>query len=337
MDIWNQFQQQLAFVCSTKELEQLKIEYLGKKGYIQEQMQRLKQVSAEERPRIGKEINDLRIKIEQTLEVQAALFTQQEEQQKLEREVCDISLPGRAPRMGSKHPIEECKERLLSIFSDLGFSVQVGPELDQEYYNFDVLNFAPDHPAKDMQDTFYVAPHLLLRTHATTIQGRFLEKHTPPVRIVCPGRCFRNETISSRSHVFFHQIDGLYVDEGVSIKDLTWTITEFVKRHFGPLVAVRFRPSYFPFVEPGLEVDIGCYLCKQSGCSVCKQTGWLEILGAGMIHPQVLKNVGIDPEKYSGFAWGLGIERMLMLQTGVRDIRLFSENDQRFLQQFQHV
>lgn len=332
--IRTQFASELALVQAVKDVEALKVRYLGKKGLVAEQMRRLKDVSDEERPQFGKKVNDLRLEIESALDNRLASLESQELSKRLEEEYIDTTLPGRTRYVGAAHPVTQGMEEMLKIFSDLGFSIQVGPEVDTDYYNFEVLNFPPDHPARDMQDTFYIDPGVLLRTHTSTIQARFLEKSVPPVRIVCPGRCFRNETISSRSHVFFHQIEGLCVDVGISMQDLVWTLSEFVKRLFGRDVSVRFRPSYFPFVEPGLEVDISCFLCSGKGCALCKKTGWLEILGAGMVHPQVLKNVGIDPEKYTGFAWGMGIERIVMLRSGMKDIREISENDMRFLKQF---
>lgn len=335
--IWVEFEQQLNEVHSLKEVEPLKIRYLGKKGLIADQMRRLKDCTNEERPLFGKKVNDLRQKIEQALASIEQQLETKELQQRLGNENIDITLPGSHRYIGSAHPVMQGMEEMLKIFSDLGFSIQVGPEVDTDYYNFEVLNFPPDHPARDMQDTFYIDPGVLLRTHTSTIQARFLEQVPPPVRIVCPGRCFRNETISGRSHVFFHQIEGLCVDVGVSMQDLIWTLSEFVKRLFGREVSVRSRPSYFPFVEPGLELDISCFLCSGKGCSLCKKTGWLEILGAGMVHPKVLKNVGIDPEKYTGFAWGMGVERSVMLRTGMKDIRELSENDMRFLKQFRAV
>jgi phenylalanyl-tRNA synthetase alpha chain len=221
---------------------------------------------------------------------------------------------------------------------ELGFSIQVGPQIETEYYNFELLNFPVDHPAKDMQDTFYIEPGVLLRTHTSPVQGRIMERAIPPIRIACPGRVFRNEDVSARSHAFFHQVEALYIDKDVSMQDLFWTFREFVRRLFGRQdLQVRFRPSYFPFVEPGTECDATCLICNGNGCLLCKGSGWLEICGAGMVHPQVLRNVGIDPEKYQGYAWGLGVERLVMLRRSIKDIRLFSENDLRFLRQFHAV
>ena len=236
--------------------------------------------------------------------------------------------------MGRKHPITQMLEKLLDILIGMGFSVQLGPDVDTDYYNFEGLNFAPDHPARDMQDTFYFSPELLLRTHTSNVQVHIMEEEKPPIRIVAPGRSFRNETISARSHVFFHQVEGIYIDKGVSFADLMATLEEFISKLFGEKIEARFRPSYFPFVEPGLEVDIRCTRCRGEGCRICKHTGWLEILGAGMVHPNVLKKANIDPEVYTGYAWGIGIERLAILFYDIPDIRLFTENNLRFLEQF---
>jgi phenylalanyl-tRNA synthetase alpha chain len=216
----------------------------------------------------------------------------------------------------------------------MGFSVQLGPDIDSDYYNFEGLNFPPEHPARDMQDTFYLTPQMLLRTQTTNIQLRTMESQKPPIRIIAPGKVYRNETITARSHVFFHQVDALYIDKGVTFADLLATLHEFLSRLFHQEVETRFRPSYFPFVEPGMEVDVRCLSCGGTGCMLCKYSGWLEVAGAGMVHPEVLKNGGIDPEVYSGYAWGMGVERIILLRHGVRDIRLFTENDMRFLEQF---
>ncbi len=335
--IRQQFEHDLVSCASIRDIEQIKIKYLGKKGALQEKMQELKNLAPEEKKSFGAQVNELKKFIEEMIEQFSKRLESEAIEKKIAQEKIDITLPGRALRLGSKHPITKTIEDMVSIFQDLGFSVQVGPEVDTDFYNFDVLNFAPDHPAKDMQDTFYIEPGTLLRTHTTTVQGRVMEKTSAPVRIVCPGRVYRNESVSARAHVFFHQIDGIYVDEGVSMQDLIWTLSEFIRRLFHKKVEVRFRPSYFPFVEPGTEVDVECLVCQGAKCALCKHTGWLEILGAGMIHPNVLRNVGIDPEKYTGFAWGLGVERIVMLRHAIKDIRLFSENDLRFLTQFSLV
>lgn len=328
------FKSDLIQVKTSQDAEQLKVKYLGKKGPIQELMQGLRNLSKEERPQLGKLINEIKEEMEQLCDQAVVGLSEIQLKERLDLEKIDISLPGRRTFLGRKHPISRMTDELTSIFIGMGFSVQLGPEIESDYYNFEGLNFPKDHPARDMQDTFYIAPDLLLRTHTSNSQLRVMEKHAPPLRIICPGTVYRKENISARSHVFFHQIEGLYVDTHVSFSDLFSTMQEFCFKLFKKHVATRFRPSYFPFVEPGLEVDVQCTNCEGSGCRLCKNSGWLEILGAGMVHPEVLRNGGVDPEVYSGFAWGLGVERLTMLRYGIRDIRLFFENDLRFLEQF---
>jgi phenylalanyl-tRNA synthetase alpha chain len=332
--IHSQFESDLQKANSFKELEDLRVKYLGKKGPVQNQMLQLREVAPEQKREFGKLVNDLKVDIEKKLTEAETVFREKEETARLACENIDVTLPGRRKNFGSKHIITQVIDEMVDIFISMGFSVQTAPEIETDYYNFEVLNFTPDHPARDMQDTFYVAPGVLLRTQTTNFQGRLMEKVKPPIRAICPGRVYRNESISARSHVFFHQLDGLYVAEKVSFQDLIATISEFIKKLFKRDMRVRYRPSFFPFVEPGTEVDIGCLVCNGSGCPICKYTGWLEILGAGMVHPQVLRNVGLDPEKYSGYAWGMGVERMILARYGIKDIRLFAENDMRFLSQF---
>jgi phenylalanyl-tRNA synthetase alpha chain len=329
-----QFQRDLGQVKDSKDVEHLKIKYLGRKGHVQELMQQLRNVAPEERPLFGKEVNDLKEEVERLLGECLGALSQVEDSERIASEKIDITLPGRQRFIGRKHPVTLMLEEVLTILRGMGFSVQVGPDIDSDYYNFEGLNYAKDHPAREMQDTFYISPDLLLRSHTSNVQLRAMESHKPPIRIAAPGTAYRNETISARSHVFFHQVEGLYIDKGVSFADLLATMSEFWSKLFKKHVEVRFRPSYFPFVEPGLEVDVSCLSCQGSGCRLCKQTGWLEVAGAGMVHPEVLKNGGIDPEVYTGYAWGLGIERLAMLRYGISDIRMFTENDQRFLQQF---
>lgn len=331
------FEQELKACSSAKDVEALKITYLGKKGCVQDLLKGLHAVPVSDKPQAGKLVNDLKAEVEASLTSTLQALHRQEENKRLANEVIDFSLPGRRKPLASKHPITRVIDEMIEILISMGFSVQYAPEIESEFYNFDVLNMGPHHPARDMQDTFYLSPDVVLRTHCSNIQGRIMEKQNPPFRVISPGRCFRNESISSRHHVFFHQIDGLYVDENVTLQDLNATLSEFLRRFFKKDVLVRMRPSYFPFVEPGIEMDISCLLCAGSGCSLCKHSGWLEILGAGMVHPQVLRNVGLDPEKYTGYAWGLGVERVVALRSGIKDIRLFSENDMRFLAQFPAV
>jgi phenylalanyl-tRNA synthetase alpha chain len=330
-----QFEHALLECKSVKDIEALKLRYLGKKGIIQDQMRQLREVSPDERPAVGAKVNSLKVYIEDKLDQFLCRIVDQEREQQMAEEHLDVTLPGRKRFLGSKHPITATIDEIVGILKDLGFSVQVGPQIETEYYNFEVLNFALDHPARDMQDTFYIEPGVLLRTHTSNVQGRVMERTSPPIRIACPGRCFRNEEVSARSHCFFHQVEALYIDQGVTMQDLFWTFREFVQRLFQrDDLEVRFRPSYFPFVEPGTECDATCLVCNGKGCQLCKYSGWLEICGAGMVHPQVLRNVGIDAEKYQGYAWGMGVERLIMLRHSIRDIRLFSENDMRFLNQF---
>jgi phenylalanyl-tRNA synthetase alpha chain len=248
----------------------------------------------------------------------------------------DITLPGNTFPIGSRHPISMVRNNIVSIFKRLGFALPEGPEIEDDWHNFGAMNLPEDHPARDMQDTFYInqKPAWLLRTHTSSVQARVMVKQKPPIRIICPGRVYRNETISARAHCFFHQVEGLYVDENVSIADLNQTLYFFVQEMFGKEVRIRFRPSYFPFTEPSAEMDISCLICGGSGCNVCKHTGWVEILGSGMVHPKVLENFEIDSTKYTGFAFGMGIERICQLKYRINDLRLYSQNDLRFLQQF---
>lgn len=336
-DLQQQFEHELLTCTSAKDVEALKVRYLGRKGFVQEQMRYLKDVPQEQKASFGAKINSLKLFIEEKLTQFLQDIVEKERVEQMAQEQIDVTLPGRHSYTGSRHPISAAIDEMVRIFKDLGFSVQSGPQIETEYYNFEVLNFAEDHPAKDMQDTFYIEPGVLLRTHTSNVQGRIMERTAPPIRIVCPGRCFRSEEVSARAHAFFYQIEGLCVDRGVSMQDLLWTLTEFVRRYFQQDLELRFRPSYFPFVEPGVEVDATCLVCHGKGCQLCKYSGWLEICGAGMVHPQVLRNVGIDPEKFSGYAWGFGVERKIMLRHAIRDIRLFSENDLRFLRQFHTV
>jgi phenylalanyl-tRNA synthetase alpha chain len=330
----NEFSQELKAATSSADLEALRVKYLGRKGPIQDLMKTLKDVPAEKRPHVGKEINDLKELITEQLSNHQNIIHEKELASQLVEEKIDVSLPGRRPNCGRMHPVTEAMDEIIDILIGMGFTVQYGPDIDTDYYNFEALNFPPDHPARDMQDTFYITQNVLLRTHTSNIQARVMEQHKPPIRIITPGKAYRNETITARSHVFFHQVEGFYVDKNVTFADLFATMQELYRKLFQADVQVRYRPSYFPFVEPGLEVDISCLSCDGHGCSLCKYTGWLEVCGAGMIHPEVLQNGGIDPEVYSGYAWGMGVERNLLLKRGVKDIRMLTENDLRFLSQF---
>lgn len=329
-----QFEKEIVEVTTLAALDVLKVKYLGKKGPVQGLMKQLKDLSPEERPRFGVQVNDLKLEFESRCEALLDSLTLSEESRQLLSEKIDISIPGRRHSLGGKHILKATMDEILDIMIGMGFSVQWGPDIENDYYNFEALNFAPDHPARDMQDTFYLEDKMLLRTQTTNIQVRIMESHRPPIRIISPGTVYRNEAITARSHVFFHQIDPLYIDKGVSFADLLSTLDEFLGKLFSRKVETRYRPSYFPFVEPGMEADVRCIMCDGKGCMVCKYTGWLEILGAGMVHPEVLKAGGIDPDVYSGFAWGMGLDRLVMLKYGIPDIRTFSENDLRFLRQF---
>lgn len=335
-ELRSHFIRELKEASSSKDLENLKVKYLGKKGPIQALMSELRHCTTDERPHFGKLINDLKEELVSHCDHSLARLKTQEQNDRLKDEWLDVTLPGRRHFTGRVHPITQTLDRILDILVGMGFSIQLGPDVDSDYYNFEGLNFAPDHPARDMQDTFYLntPDSLLLRTHTSNVQVHAMETYSPPIRIIAPGRCFRNEDISARSHVFFHQVEGFYIDKNVTFADLFATMDEFLSKLFNEKVETRYRPSYFPFVEPGLEVDVRCISCKGTGCRICKHTGWLEILGAGMVHPNVLRKGRINPEHFSGYAWGMGIERLTMLLHDIRDIRYFTENDLRFLEQF---
>lgn len=320
-------------IDSAKTLEEYRIKFLGTKGLVKALMGEMKNVANEQKKAFGQSMNEFKQFAEAKYEEWKALTGNGADDTATK---VDLTLPGDALPIGSRHPISLMRNRMVNIFQRLGFSVAEGPEIDDDFHNFTALNLPENHPARDMQDTFYIStdPAWLLRTHTSNVQIHEMQKGKLPIRIITPGRVYRNETISARSHCFFHQIEGLYVDEKVSFADLKQTLYFFVQEMFGKDVKVRFRPSYFPFTEPSAEMDISCLLCNGEGCSVCKKTGWLEILGCGMVHPKVLENCGIDSNKYSGFAFGMGIERPALLKYGIKDIRLFSENDVRFLKQF---
>lgn len=328
------FESDLKRVERVKDLEDLKVKYLGKKGPISSLMIELKHCPKDQRPHIGQSINQLKTLITDKIEAFYQEMSVLEQQKQLAKETIDIALPGRKGYLAASHILSQMMDEVLEILISMGFSVQYAPELESEYYNYEGLNYPEDHPARDMQDTFYINERMLLRSHTTNVQQHILQSANPPVRTVCMGKCYRNETISSRSHVIFHQFDGLYIDKKVTFKDLLATKEEFYSRLFKKRVELRTRPSYFPFVEPGMEIDIRCTSCGGNGCSLCKYTGWLEVCGAGMVHPKVLQEGGLDPDEYSGFAWGGGIERLCLLRHGIPDIRLFMENDMRFLRQF---
>ena len=318
------------------EVESFRIKYLGTKGLVKSVMGEMKNVPGEKKKEFGLLLNDFKLFAESKYE---ALKSTSGNQENTAAAHIDISLPADSLPLGSRHPISLVRNRIVSIFQRLGFAVAEGPEIEDDHHNFSALNLPENHPARDMQDTFYISqsPDWLLRTHTSSVQVREMEKGKLPIRIICPGRVYRNETISARAHCFFHQVEGLYIAENVSFADLKQTLYFFVQEMFGPEqgeVKVRFRPSFFPFTEPSAEMDISCLICGGEGCNVCKHTGWVEILGCGMVHPAVLENCGIDSNKYTGFAFGMGIERITMLKYQIKDLRLFSENDVRFLKQF---
>jgi phenylalanyl-tRNA synthetase alpha chain len=314
-------------------LEAYRIRFLGTKGILKGLFSEMKNVPADKKKEFGLVLNEFKQLAESKYE---SWKNQAEHADVSEASTIDLTLPADPVPLGSRHPISLMRNNIVEIFQRLGFSVAEGPEIEDDWHNFTALNLPEHHPARDMQDTFYIHqnPDWLLRTHTSNIQIREMEKGILPLRIICPGRVYRNETISARSHCFFHQIEGLYIDENVSFADLKQTLYYFVQEMYGTDIRIRFRPSYFPFTEPSAEMDINCQICHGKGCNVCKHTGWVEILGCGMVHPNVLKNCNIDPEKYTGFAFGMGIERPAMLKYGINDIRLFSENDIRFLKQF---
>ncbi len=312
-------------------LDAFRVKYLSRKGIIAGLFETLKNVSSEERPAYGKSLNALRTEIQSLFDAKQSSLTSGSS---LNQTPIDLTLPGRERRVGSSHPITQTLEEIKQIFFSMGFGIATGPEIEDDYHNFEALNFPPDHPARDMQDTFFISEKVLLRTHTTPVQIRIMETQQPPVRVIMPGRVYRNEAVSARSYCLFHQVDGIYVDTGVTFSELKGTLVAFAKQFYGSSLKYRFRPSYFPFTEPSAEMDITCFLCKGKGCRMCKQTGWLEILGCGMVDPNIYKFVGYDAKKYSGYAFGMGIERIAILRYGIDDIRTLYENDIRFLKQF---
>ncbi len=319
---------------SLDELEQLRIEYLGRKeGKITHLLRGLGKLPPEERPEAGSQINNLKEIITALLSDKHVAIIADERDKKLLREKIDVTMPGFIPAIGKRHPITNVLEEIVNIFMSLGFEVEEGPEVEYSHYNFDALNIPIDHPARDMHDTFYISDTVVLRTHTSPVQIRVMKERKPPLRIIAPGRVYRRDADVSHSPMF-HQVEGLLVDEKTTFGELKAVLEAFLVAMFGKDTPVRFRPSFFPFTEPSCEVDIGCVICNRKGCGVCKQTKWLEVLGAGMVDPEVFKGVGYDPEKYIGFAFGLGVERLAMLKYGIDNIRLFFENDLRFLRQF---
>ena len=325
------FDYRIGSVSNSKQLEQIRIEFLGKKGQLQGLMKELRNASPQEKPKLGKDINLLKQHVEQTINDKDVSLGSKPF--KKSSEIFDTTLPGRKELTGTLHPITQVMEEITSIFFGLGFQVEEGPEIETDYYNFEALNIPKDHPARDMQDTFYIEDETVLRTHTSPVQIHVMENREPPLRIIAPGKVYRCDSDVSHTPMF-HQIEGLMVDEGLSFSHLKGIMNIFLQEVFGKNTQIRFRPSFFPFTCPSAEVDIQCVMCNGKGCRVCSQTGWLEILGAGMVDPAVFQSVDYDPEKWTGFAFGLGIERIAMLKFGINDIRLFFENDLRFLKQF---
>lgn len=336
IDKIQEYQQEISSlsISDSIQLEQFRIKYLGTKGLLKELYAELKNVPNEQKKAIGQQINALRQLAEDVLATSKGNLESSTNSQKGS---LDFSMPGDVFELGSRHPLSLVRSEILDIFSRIGFTVSEGPEIEDDWHNFSALNFPPEHPARDMQDTFFIEKgktEWALRTHTSSVQVRVMENQKPPIRTISPGRVYRNEAISARAHCFFHQIEGLYIDKNVSFADLKQTLMYFAKELFGEKTKIRLRPSYFPFTEPSAEVDVSCSLCNSAGCNVCKHTGWLEILGCGMVDPNVLEACGIDSTLYSGFAFGMGVERIAQIKYKVNDLRLYSENDLRFLKQF---
>lgn len=332
-NIDNILQEARQFTAETREdIEEFRIKYLGKKGILADIFKDFKTLPPEQKKQTGQKINELKLEITEKIEG----LLKQVSDDSTHNELRDLSLPGPPLQAGARHPISIVRKEIISIFDRLGFTISEGPEIEDDWHVFSSLNFPPEHPARDMQDTFFIEkdPDILLRTHTSSVQVRVMEKEKLPIRTISPGRVFRNEAISARAHCIFHQVEGLYIDENVSFADLKQTLLYFAREMFGKDVKIRLRPSYFPFTEPSAEMDISCQICGGKGCNVCKYSGWLEILGCGMVDPNVLEFNEIDSKKYTGFAFGMGVERVAMLKYQVKDLRLYFENDLRFLEQF---
>lgn len=318
----------------SKSLDEIRIKYLGKKGLLTGILRGMGGLSPEERPLIGKLANDVREEIENAMESAANRLKSGERNRRLAEELIDITMPGKASKIGGLHPETKVLDEIKEIFFGMGFSVAEGPEVELDYYNFEALNIPANHPAKDEQDTFYINDKLVLRTQTSPVQVRTMEKMKPPIRIIAPGRVYRSDAVDATHSPLFTQIEGLVVDKGITMANLKGTLDTFAQRFFGEKTRTKFRPHHFPFTEPSAEVDVSCFVCGGEGCRVCKGSGWIEILGCGMVHPDVLRRCGIDPDVYSGFAFGMGLERIVMIKYGIDDIRLLFENDIRFLKQF---
>ncbi len=317
-----------------KQLNELRVKYLGKKGELTAVLRGLGNLTAEERPLIGSLVNEVRDELEELIMKKGREFKKQELKKKLENESIDVTEPSKKIKLGSVHPITQTINEVEEIFLGMGYQIADGPEVEKAIYNFDKLNTPPDHPARDLQDTFYVTEDLVLRSQTSPVQARVMENQKPPIKIICPGAVYRSDSIDATHSPVFHQVEGLVVDKNIAMTDLKGTLEMFAKKCLGEKTKIRFRPHHFPFTEPSAEVDVSCFVCDGKGCRVCKGEGWIELLGCGMVHPNVLSNCGIDPEVYSGFAFGFGVERIAMAKFGIEDMRLLFENDIRFLKQF---
>lgn len=326
--------EKIAAITSLQDLQDLKVKYLGKKGELTSILKGLGGLSAEERPKIGSMVNQVRDELEKSIEVAEKAMKAKALEQRLEKEKIDVTMPSKAIKVGSVHPITQVIEEVKEIFLGMGYSVADGPEVERTYYVFDQLNTPIDHPARDLQDTFYVTEDVILRTQTSSVQIRAMENQKPPIKMICPGAVYRSDTVDATHSPLFHQIEGLVVDKNITMTDLKGTLEMFAKNCLGPNTKIRFRPHHFPYTEPSAEADVSCFVCGGKGCRVCKNEGWIELLGCGMVHPKVLENCGIDPNVYSGFAFGFGVERIAMAKFGIDDMRLLFENDVRFLKQF---
>ena len=329
-DIRRQAESELTGVNTPEQVEAFRIRYLARKGSIASLFERLKSLPPSERPGVGKQLNELRSRIQSLYEEKQGRHAAGASK----GPSLDLTLPGRNRFTGSRHILTQTLDQIKAIFGSMGFVVADGPEIEDDYHNFEALNFPPDHPARDMQDTFFLGNNALLRTHTSPMQIRVMEHQSPPVRVIIPGKVYRNEAVSARSLCVFHQIEGLYVSKGVTFAELKGTLASFIKQFYGSETSYKFRPTFFPFTEPSADIYISCFICSGKGCRMCKKSGWLEILGCGMVDPEVFRHVGYDPEVYTGYAFGMGIERIAALRYGIDDLRLFYENDLRFLNQF---
>lgn len=333
-NIKTQAERELVTVQSVPELESLRVKYLGKKGELTAVLRGMGALSAEERPMIGQLANEVRAYIETRLEESMGTLAKKEREAKLKEEIIDITMPGKAVQFGKKHPLTQVIDEIKEVFLGMGYQIAEGPEVELDYFNFEAMNIPKNHPSRDVQDTFYINDNVVLRTHTSPVQARVMKTQKPPIRVICPGRVYRSDEVDATHSPVFHQVEALVIDKGVTMGDLVGTLQIFAKALFGEKTEIRLRPHHFPFTEPSAEVDVSCWGCGGSGCRICKGEGWVEILGSGMVSPKVLRECGIDPDVYSGFAYGLGVERVAMARFNIDDMRLFTENDVRFLKQF---